>query len=105
MKFLSRFFQDKYAIAGAGIGGLAGSQIGSGEGSIIAGILGVVAGGIVGNAIENRIAKTEGFELTIKLDDNQLVSIAQNFDQSHYLIIGDRVKITGGGSQYKVSSI
>lgn len=92
-------------LAGAGIGGLAGSQIGSGKGSIIAGILGVVAGGIAGNVIENRIAKSEGVELTIKLDDNQLVSIAQNVDQSHPLKIGDRVKITGGGSHCKVSSI
>lgn len=92
-------------LAGAGIGGLIGSKVGSGKGSIVGTILGVVAGGVAGNAVESHMSKSDGVEITIKLDNGQTVAIAQAVDQTQIFHIKDRVQVTGSGNNYKVSKI
>jgi len=71
------------AIAGAAIGGTAGS-------AVLGGVLGAVGGAIAGTAID-RNSSTRGIAVTIRKDDGTEVTIAQadNGDVQ----MGDRVRI------------
>ena len=71
------------AIAGAAIGGTAGS-------AVLGGVLGAVGGAIAGTAID-RNSTTRGIEVTIQKDDGQMVTIAQRDDGD--VQMGDRVII------------
>jgi outer membrane lipoprotein SlyB len=71
------------AIAGAAIGGNAGS-------AVLGGVLGAVGGAIAGTAID-RNSPTRGIEVTIQKDDGQQVTIAQRDDGD--VQMGDRVII------------
>jgi outer membrane lipoprotein SlyB len=71
------------AIAGAAIGGTAGS-------AVLGGVLGAVGGAIAGTAID-RNSSTRGIEVTIQKDDGQVVTIAQRDDGD--VQMGDRVII------------
>src|SRR5690349_2655785 len=71
------------AIAGAAIGGTAGS-------AVLGGVLGAVGGAIAGTAID-RNSTTRGIEVTVQKDDGQTVTIAQRDDGD--VQMGDRVII------------
>jgi outer membrane lipoprotein SlyB len=71
------------AIAGAAIGGNAGS-------AILGGVLGAVGGAVAGTAIDRNTTK-RGIEVTIQKDDGQNVTIAQVDDGD--VQMGDRVVI------------
>jgi outer membrane lipoprotein SlyB len=71
------------AIAGAAIGGNAGS-------AILGGVLGAVGGAIAGTAID-RNATRQGIEVTVQKDDGTSVVIAQRDDGD--VQMGDRVII------------
>jgi len=76
------------AIAGAAIGGTAGS-------AVLGGVLGAVGGAIAGTAID-RNSTTRGIEVTIQKDDGQMVTIAQRDDGD--VQMGDRVIIVYDGN-------
>jgi outer membrane lipoprotein SlyB len=71
------------AIAGAAIGGNAGS-------AILGGVLGAVGGAVAGTAIDRGSTK-RGIEVQIRKDDGQTVTIAQADDGD--VQMGDRVAI------------
>lgn len=71
------------AVAGAAIGGNAGS-------AILGGVLGAVGGAIAGTAIDRNSTK-RGIEVTIQKDDGQTTTIAQVDDGD--VQMGDRVVI------------
>jgi len=71
------------AIAGAAIGGNAGS-------AVLGGVLGAVGGAIAGTAID-RNSPSRGIAVTVQRDDGQTVTIAQTDDGS--VQMGDRVLI------------
>src|SRR3954470_9237148 len=71
------------AIAGAAIGGTAGS-------AVLGGVLGAVGGAIAGTAID-RNSSVRGIEVTVQKDDGQQVTIAQRDDGD--VQMGDRVII------------
>ena len=88
--------------AGAVVGGIAGSSVGQGRGSDIGAVLGAVAGGIAGSAIEKSATKTDGLEITVKLDNGGgLVAITQEADEEFRP--GDRVRLISGGGTTRVS--
>lgn len=76
------------AIAGAAIGGNAGS-------AVLGGVLGAVGGAIAGTAID-RNSTTRGIEVTIRKDDGTQVTIAQRDDGD--VQMGDRVIIVYDGN-------
>ena len=76
------------AIAGAAIGGTAGS-------AVLGGVLGAVGGAIAGTAID-RSSTTRGIEVTVQKDDGQVVTIAQRDDGD--VQMGDRVIIVYDGN-------
>jgi outer membrane lipoprotein SlyB len=89
------------AVAGAGLGGVAGSTIGHNSGSVAGAIAGAVIGGLAGNAVENSANKKNGVEITIKLDNGQVIAVTQGADEQFH--IGDRVRVLSGGGVTRVS--
>jgi outer membrane lipoprotein SlyB len=87
--------------AGAVVGGIAGSTVGSGRGSAVAAVLGAVAGGVAGQAAEQGVTGRRGVEVTVKLDNGQMVAIMQEADEAFRP--GDRVRILSDGSTSRVT--
>ena len=89
-------------LAGGAIGGVAGSNIGGGSrGSAIGTILGAVAGGVAGNAIEQGTSKTQGLEITVKLDNGELRAMTQEADEAFRP--GERVRLLSGSGVTRVT--
>lgn len=89
--------------AGAIVGGVAGSSIGGGKGSTITSVLGAVAGGIAGQRIEEATSRTQGQELTLRMDNGEMISVVQEVDNGQFFRVGDRVRILRSGSTTRVS--
>jgi outer membrane lipoprotein SlyB len=88
-------------LAGGVIGGIAGSNLGSGRGSTVGAVLGAVAGGVAGQAIESGVTKKTGLEITVKLDNGQLIAVTQEADEQFYP--GDRVRVLSGQGATRVT--
>lgn len=88
--------------AGAVVGGIAGSSMGQGKGSIITAVLGAVAGGMAGNAIEGNTTTKNALEITVKMDNGQLLAIVQEGHPDEFRA-GDRVRVLGGRGDTRVS--
>lgn len=88
-------------VAGAAVGGVAGSNVGDGKGAIIATIIGAVAGGLAGSAIEEGATKKLGLEITVKLDDGRLMAVTQEADEEFRT--GDRVRVLSNRGTTRVS--
>jgi len=90
------------AIAGAVLGGVAGSAIGHGTGSVLGALGGAAAGGLAGNAIQNGVSTKPGVQLTVRLDNGQTLAVAQAADE--YFAPGDRVRVfTGQDGKVRVT--
>jgi outer membrane lipoprotein SlyB len=79
--------------AGAALGGLAGSSVGSGKTSTAAAIVGGLAGAFVGAAAEEGITRSQGIEITVRLDSGRIVAVVQQQDPSVVFQVGDRVQL------------
>ena len=89
--------------AGAGAigGGIAGSAIGHGRGSALGALGGAVIGGVAGQAAEQGVTRRRGVEVTVKLDNGQMVAIMQEADETFRP--GDRVRILSDGATSRVT--
>ena len=87
--------------AGAIAGGVAGSSIGHGRGAALGTIAGAVVGGIAGQAAEQGFTAKRGVEVTVKLDNGQMVAIMQEADETFRP--GDRVRILSDGATSRVT--
>ncbi len=88
-------------LAGAGLGGVAGAAVGGGNGSIATGILGAVAGGLLGQNVEANMKRKKGFEITVKLENNELRAITQDADE--VFRPGERVRLLSDGKKTRVT--
>jgi outer membrane lipoprotein SlyB len=87
--------------AGAVAGGIAGSSIGHGRGSALGAVAGALVGGIAGQAAEQGFTGKRGVEVTVKLDNGQMVAIMQEADETFRP--GDRVRILSDGATSRVT--
>ena len=87
--------------AGAAIGGVAGSTMGGGKGHIVGAIAGAVLGGLAGNAIEENATKKNALEITVRLDNGQMIAVVQEMGEVFYS--GDRVRILSGNGSTRVT--
>lgn len=87
--------------AGAVAGGIAGSSVGHGRGSALAAVAGALVGGIAGQAAEQGVTGKRGVEVTVKLDNGQMVAIMQEADETFRP--GDRVRILSDGATSRVT--
>jgi outer membrane lipoprotein SlyB len=88
-------------LAGGVVGGVAGSEIGHGKGSTVGAVLGAVLGGVAGQAIEEKVSKKEGMEITIRLESGQIIAVTQEADEQFRA--GDRVRVLSGSGTTRVS--
>ncbi len=80
--------------AGAVVGGIGGSTIGSGRGSAVAAVIGAVAGGLLGAAAEEGVTRTQGVEITVRVDDGSMRAYVQEVQPNEVFRVGERVRIT-----------
>lgn len=78
-------------IAGGVLGGIAGSGIGGGTGRSLAAVTGAIAGAAVGSSVEKSATTVQGLEITVELDNGELVAIVQEADVAFR--DGDRVRV------------
>lgn len=79
------------AIAGAFMGYALGNTVGSGSGQKIARTAGAIGGAGAGAAIEEKATSQQGIELTIELDDENVISVVQGAEE--HFDVGDRVRV------------
>jgi len=89
-------------IGGGVIGGIAGSTVGGGRGSAIATALGAIVGGIAGAAIEEGTMRQDGIELTIGLDNGEVIALVQAFEHDNEFLINDRVRVLTNKGESRV---
>jgi len=88
---------------GAVVGGIVASNIGGGRGKSIATVLGAVAGGIAGKQVEENLTRTQGQEITVRLDNGNIISIVQEVNGGQMFAAGDRVRVLNGGGNARVT--
>jgi len=88
------------ALAGGALGGVAASTIGGGTGQVLATIGGGLLGAMAGNAVENNMGKTQGLEITVRLDNGETRVIAQAADVA--ISTGQRVRVISGNGPTRV---
>jgi len=91
------------AAVGAVAGGIAGSAIGRNKGSQVASVIGATIGGIMGASIEEQTTRTQGEELTLRLEDGQVISVIQAVSQRQQFSVGQRVRILRSQGNVRVS--
>lgn len=87
------------ANVGLALGGFAGK--GNGQGSFVGSVLASVAGDLAGQAIESRVARLPGLEISMRLDDGQQISLVQAADEPFKK--GDRVRVLSAEGKSRVS--
>lgn len=88
-------------IAGGVVGGIAGNAVGDGHGRALATTAGAIGGALLGTAIEEGATSVDGLEITVELDNGEIIAVVQAADVPFY--IGDRVRIVrGAGGMMRV---
>jgi outer membrane lipoprotein SlyB len=90
-------------LAGGALGGLAGSAVGGGRGRTIATVGAAVLGALAGNVVENRVGKTSGYQITVRLDNGETRVVAQEADVP--IRVGQRVQVISGAGPTRVTPI
>ena len=91
-------------LAGAAIGGVAGSTVGGGyRANAVGAIAGAVVGGLIGNAVEKNNNDRRGVEVTVRLEGGKLIAITQEKDEEFR--VGDSVRILSGQGTTRVSRL
>lgn len=89
-------------LAGAALGGIAGSTVGGGYRANSAGaIAGAVIGGIIGNAVEKDGNSRKGVEVTVRIEGGKLIAVTQEKDEEFR--VGDKVRILSGQGATRVT--
>lgn len=91
------------AVSGAAMGGVAASSIGGGRGKILATMGGALLGGLAGDTIEDRVQRSQGLEITVRMDNGETRVIAQEADVP--ISVGQRVQVISGAGPVRVSPI
>ncbi|TAL77902.1 MAG: glycine zipper 2TM domain-containing protein [Burkholderiaceae bacterium] len=87
-------------LAGGALGGVLGNSMGGGTGKVITTVGGAILGGLAGNAVENQVGKTQGLEITVRLDNGETRVVAQAADVS--FSSGQRVRLISGNGPTRV---
>lgn len=87
-------------VAGGIIGGVAGSDLGQGKGQVVGSVAGAVAGGAIGSLIDRATEVKPGLEITVKLQNDKIVALAQIADEMFQ--VGDSVKILTNNGKSRV---
>lgn len=91
------------AATGAVLGGLAGSTIGHGTGQKAAAVAGAVGGGLAGSAAESALTHADGLEITVRLENGNVMAIVQEQSDQQHFQVGQRVRVVQNNGTYRVS--
>ncbi len=89
--------------AGAAVGGLAGSTVGGHTTSKVMAVIGAVAGGIAGAAIEEGVTRTQGVEITLRMDSGRTIAVVQQLAPNQRFAVGERVRVIHSGQNTRVA--
>jgi len=56
---------------------------------------------VAGSAIEGKVTSKQGLEITVKLDNGQLIAVTQEADEQFHP--GERVRVLSGGGTTRVT--
>jgi len=87
-------------VAGGALGGVAGSAVGGGTGRDLAIVGGAILGALAGNMVESSMGKSNGLEITVRLDNGEERVIAQEADVP--ISVGQRVSVISGSGPARV---
>jgi outer membrane lipoprotein SlyB len=90
-------------LAGAAVGGIAGSELGGGKGSVITTILGAVVGGVAGTMGEQALTQSQGVEITVREDNGTVRAYVQKVEKDEIFQVGERVRILTANGVSRVS--
>ncbi|NCD25266.1 MAG: hypothetical protein EOL86_06715 [Deltaproteobacteria bacterium] len=79
------------AVAGGVAGGVLGSMVGGGRGHVVGGVLGALGGAAGGALAEEAVTKKKGVEITVEMDNGEIVSVVQEADDEYF--VGDRIRL------------
>jgi outer membrane lipoprotein SlyB len=79
------------AIAGGALGYVVGDSVGGGRGTRIARVAGTIGGAAAGSAVQRNVTQEDALEITVRLDNGQIISIVQAADEPFN--DGDRVRV------------
>jgi len=88
-------------VAGVALGGVAGSAVGGGTGRDLAIVGGAILGALVGEKVEQEAGKTNGLEITVRMDNGETRVIAQADDVP--ISAGQRVQVISGTGVTRVA--
>jgi|AntAceMinimDraft_12_1070368.scaffolds.fasta_scaffold07838_6 outer membrane lipoprotein SlyB len=88
-------------VAGGALGGVAGSAVGGGTGRDLAIVGGAILGALVGEKVEQEAGKTNGLEITVRMDNGETRVIAQADDVP--ISAGQRVQVISGTGVTRVA--
>lgn len=89
-------------VAGGAVGGIAGSSIGRGKGSAVGAVIGAVAGGLAGAAVEEGVTRSQGIEITVRLENGSHMAVVQEYSGERF-VPGQRVRLVQNGSTTRVT--
>lgn len=87
-------------VAGGALGGVAGSGVGGGTGRNLAIVGGALLGALVGEKAEQYAGRSDGLEVTVRLDNGEVRVVAQEADVP--LRAGQRVQVISGAGPVRV---
>ena len=90
------------SIAGAAVGAILGSKVGGGKGKDIATIGGGLLGSYAASKGTQTLGKTNGVNLTIKLDSGKVISIVQAVNPQQIFRVGEAVQVNVEGNTARV---
>jgi outer membrane lipoprotein SlyB len=79
------------AVAGGAMGFVLGGLVGGGRGRSVARVGGAVGGAAAGNAIERSATTLTGLEITVELEDGEVIVVIQAADE--VFRVGDSVRV------------
>lgn len=88
---------------GAILGGMAGNKVGEGRGATVGAVIGAVAGGVAGTAAEEALTRSQGIEVTVRLDNGRIMAVVQEQESGVTFTPGDRVRVITGNGRTRVS--
>jgi len=94
---------EKGMLAGGLIGGLAGSGVTNSRSQGLITAVGAVAGAVAGQAVEEKMTRAQGLEISLKLDSGEHVVIVQEVKDVNEFAVGDRVKIISDNGKRRVA--
>lgn len=83
-------------IIGGVVGGVLGSTFGAGTGRTLAILGGAAGGALAGSMVDKQIQTENALEISIQLDNGQIISVVQAEDDLY--VVGDKVRVVSGAN-------